>query len=108
MSAAEGFALLEWDWFYSEHSERLHHATLTAEQLQEWADNSQLEEETVTATCGRRIRWPSVPGMFSRMSMRRCDRCSDRVGYDRGIGSPKNDKVLRPLVQSRIDAGEAV
>ncbi len=102
MTAPEGFALLEWDWLYGGDANRLHHATLTDEQYAEWADESQLEDETITLTCGMRFFWPSVPGLLSRMGMERCAHCCDRIGYHHGKGSPKNDALLRPFVEGRI------
>jgi hypothetical protein len=47
----------------------------------------------VTA-CGRRTLLV-VPGLFTRMGARRCDRCCDAVGLPHGTGSPKNDPVCR-------------
>ena len=49
-------------------------------------------------TCRRHSAWLSIPGMFSRMGGRRCARCCDLAGFPRGVGSPKNDPDLRPLV----------
>lgn len=102
MTAAEGRALLEWDWLYTQHANRLHHVPLTDEQAEELGDNSQLEETAVVASCGRRLYWPSIPGLFSRMGMARCSRCCDRLGYPRGVGSPKNDTALHPLIKARL------
>lgn len=102
MSASEGFALLEWNWLCGEGANRLHHSTLIDEQYAELADESHLEDETVTLTCGVRLFWPSVPGPFSRMGLERCAHCCDRIGYHRGKGSPKNDELLRPFVEGRI------
>lgn len=47
--------------------------------------------------CGRVGQW-EIPGLFSRMGVKRCDRCCDRLGFPRGVGSPKNDSHLRELL----------
>lgn len=39
-----------------------------------------------------------IPGFLSRMSMERCKACCRKMGFPEGVGSPKNDKALRPLV----------
>lgn len=94
---------MEWDWSYNfVRTTVLHHVTLTPEQCAEWGEEAGLYGSVVTATCGRAIKDPCVPGIFSRMSMKRCDRCCDRLGYPRGIGSPKNDEKCRPLVEERL------
>jgi hypothetical protein len=36
------------------------------------------------------------------MGMQRCAHCCDRLGIARGLGSPKNDEVLRLWVEARI------
>lgn len=107
MTAAEGRALMEWDWCYGQTSTVLHHVKLLRdEHAEEWADTSQLV--SATATCGRRLYWLSVPGLLSRMGAKRCARCCDRLGYPRGVGSPKNDDDCRPLVEARLKGGGRV
>lgn len=99
-----GQRLVEWDWVDTATAERLHHVTLTDEEAKEFTHNSQLEETTVTATCGRTLYWPAIPSISSRLSMPRCQRCCSRLGYPQGDGSPKNDSACQPLVEARIDA----
>lgn len=99
---ADGVALMEWDWCYTARATRLHHASLTAEQYEIWGGDAQLEETPVVVTCGRVLSWPQVPGVFSRLSMHRCVICCRRLRYPQGVGSPKNDSAVRPLVVARI------
>lgn len=100
---ADGIGLMEWDWCYTARATRLHHASLTVEQyedLGEWAHL--IDDGAVRTACGRILMWPSIPGIFSRMGMPRCTRCCTRLGYPQGVGSPKNDSAIRPLVEARI------
>lgn len=100
-AATEFRNLAEWDWVYlSDRPRRLHH-------LSGFEDDPHKHYASVsaigTSTCGIEGRF-HIPGMFSRMGMPRCARCCDRLGWPRGVGSPKNDKALRPLVEARIGA----
>ena len=88
----------EWDWVYtaSPSGRRLHHVA-------EWDDPTSDEPQgDGRTTCGVRGRL-SIPGLLSRMGMERCKRCCDALGWPHGIGSPKNDEALRPLVSARLD-----
>lgn len=88
-------ALWEFDWAITYGGRQLHHvAVLTT-------DFENDVEGIGTTSCGRRTR-VMIPGVFSRMSLKRCDRCCDKIGYPRGIGSPKNDKACRSLVFERL------
>jgi hypothetical protein len=104
MSAAEGRALVEWDWLTGPSASVLHHVALTDEQAEEMADESQLGDVPVTTTCGRVLWNAQIPGPLTRMGTQRCQRCCDRLGYPRGVGSPKNDEVLRRFVDARLQA----
>lgn len=75
----------------------LHHAKLTPEQDTELNDEASLEE-TVYTSCGYGPVSVNIPGIFSRMSEKRCDRCCNALGYPRGKGSPKNDKAIRQIL----------
>lgn len=55
------------------------------------------------AACGR-VGSMAIPGIFSRMALRRCPTCCKALGYPPGKGSPKNDVALRPLVEERLRA----
>lgn len=95
--------ILEWDWAYTEacsYDGRLHHvATLEspdAEIAKEWRSRG-------TSTCGLWNTW-LIPGLISRMSRPRCSKCCDKLGWPRGVGSPKNDEALSPLVDARLRA----
>lgn len=94
----EFFEIGEWDWWYTgtPNCTVLHSATVTYDPIYDVGGDG------VTA-CGRKLRlW--IPGIFSRMGLRRCTRCCDRLGFPQGIGSPKNDKKCRPLVERRLRA----
>lgn len=91
---AEFREICEWDWMVSEYGEVLHHATVA------YDIRYDVGGEGVTS-CGRKgTYW--IPGMFTRMDARRCDRCCRALGYPSGIGSPKNDERCRPLVEARL------
>lgn len=51
--------------------------------------------------CGRSGRL-GIPGFGSRMAAPRCKQCCRRLGWPHGVGSPKNDAELRPLVEARL------
>ena len=101
MSTEPEFAVLaEWDWVYTatEGGKRLHHlATIKNPDTvdAEWQADG-------VSTCGLRKRWV-IPGVLSRMGMSRCAHCCARLGWPRGIGSPKNDDALRPLPEARLE-----
>lgn len=48
----------------------------------------------LTAMCGTVIQ-ADLPGMMSRMGLRRCARCCDRLRIPRGNGAPVNDPAFR-------------
>lgn len=91
--------LAEWDWLYSGTKWlTLHHVPLTEDQAAQLWDGL----DNLVATCGRVLSSPRIPGWISRMSKNRCQRCCDRIGYPRGVGSPKNDEACRELVKTRL------
>lgn len=97
--------IVEWDWMYGTTGNRLHHVPPPpqADTDPEWPWSCY----TIRATCGSLLKWAAIPGMFSRMGAPRCSRGCDRLGYPRGVGSPKNDQDCRPLVEARLAALEA-
>ena len=52
----------------------------------------------VLLACGRVAAEVRIPGIFTRMTMRRCTGCCRAMGYPPGIGSPKNDERIRVLL----------
>lgn len=52
----------------------------------------------VLLDCGRTVAYATVPGMFTRMGAKRCDRCCAANDLPRGIGSPKNDAECRKIL----------
>lgn len=84
------------DWVVTGRWKTLHHATLTPERSEELDDYASLDD--VTFDCGRRVARVHIPGPFTRMGAKRCDRCCDRNGLPRGVGSPKNDAVCRRIL----------
>lgn len=101
MSTDPKFAeVAEWDWVYTAivAGERLHHlATIENPETvdADWQADG-------VSTCGLRNRWV-IPGVISRMGMPRCANCCARLGWPKGVGSPKNDDVLRPLVEKKLE-----
>lgn len=45
---------------------------------------------TTRAVCGRERTW-WWPGVFSRLGLPRCGDCCDRLGIERGNGTPGNE-----------------
>jgi hypothetical protein len=93
-------ALAEWDWVVggTGRSKFLHH-------LASFDDPKQAGDDwggPGVASCGYRNDWFCIPGIFTRMGAERCPRCCKAVGFPVGVGSPKNDEALRPLVEARI------
>lgn len=91
MSAAEQFReIARYDWLYDARHHILH-APAEFEVVGWHAEN-------VTFACGRKASSANVPGIFSRLRLTRCAQCCDRLGYPRGVGSPKNDDACRVLL----------
>lgn len=87
--------IAEWDWVWLGEGDVLHAvATVTNDADEDWYAEGATE-------CGREGDM-HIPGIFSRMSAKRCDRCCDRTGMPRGSQSPKNIEDCRPLVERRI------
>jgi hypothetical protein len=83
------------DWVYTYQGTVLHHATFTPEAEREMDDYA---TAIGSLDCGRGERQVWIPGMFSRMGMKRCDRCCVVNGLPKGIGSPKNDDECRKIL----------
>lgn len=47
------------------------------------------------AICGR-TGWFFIPGIFSRMGAKRCERCCDLLGIPHGDGAPFNSDIAEP------------
>ena len=88
--------LAEWDWLIGPGATVLHHPAAG-----EW-DNDEWVAESIAYTCGVVASWARIPGISERLGRKRCARCCDRLGYPRGVGSPKNDDACRPLVEERL------
>ena len=99
MSDRDAWVLLEWDWALTATGWVLHHVK-HLDNAERFGDDRQGGGRM---TCGI-TTWLSVPGMFSRIDGERCKNCSRILGIPPGIGSPKNDKALRPWVEKRIAA----
>lgn len=86
----------EWDWWYAPPYNVLHAAEVEYDPREDTAGDG------VTA-CGWKTHL-AIPGFLSRMGLRRCFYCCRKLGYPQGIGSPKNDKACRTLVEHRVAA----
>jgi hypothetical protein len=80
------------DWLYALPRYNKLHAPLDGYDMPHW------HAENVTFACGWKVEAANIPGIFSRMSVPRCAKCCDKLGYPRGIGSPKNDDACRVLL----------
>jgi len=90
-------SLLEAHWLVTPVGRRLHHATLAdPDDLAAVEDGE--SAENVALTCGRRVGWVTLPGLFARMGLERCTVCCRKRGLPPGKGSPKNDRDCRRLL----------
>lgn len=82
--------LADFDWVQTRSGEQLHavHMHIPIGKLARLDDAL---PTFVRLACGRRTV-ASIPGPFTRIRAKRCDRCCDALGYPRGVGSPKNDR----------------
>lgn len=82
--------LARFDWLYAPTRwDKLHAPVEGVFDEDEW------NAQHVTFACGWKTETAFIPGMFSRMGSPRCARCCDKLGYPRGVGSPKNDQGCR-------------
>lgn len=91
--------IAEWDWVWLGLGEVLHAvASLENEATvdDDWMGRGKTE-------CGLSGRL-SIPGIFSRMSAQRCDRCCRATGMPHGKQSPKNVDECRPVVEARLES----
>lgn len=95
-NVAEQRRMLETDWVVGASWTVLHHISPADDDFDPayWVTFP----DPIRATCGRLLKWACVPGVFTRIGAKRCDRCCDRMGYPRGKGSPRNDKAIQPLL----------
>lgn len=58
----------------------------------EWEDPEDMISGTGTTVCGRtgRLR---MPGIFSRMGLKRCPKCCTILGIPQGGGNPYNEHI---------------
>lgn len=88
--------LIESHWLVASTWNVLHHATITdPDDLAEIDDGGTVLD--VRLTCGQRAKTVTIPGLFTRVGARRCSRCCARLGYPRGVGSPKNEQAIRTM-----------
>lgn len=87
--------LVEFDWLttFDRDSRLLHYATGLDFRDGEtsWPD--------VRFACGQRVGWAAIPGISTRMTLRRCGACCAVRGLPRGKGSPKNDDACRTILR---------
>lgn len=103
-SRPEWLEITEWDWTLLGVRGQVLHAvgslTNAATADDDWHGDG-------TTACGRDGRM-LIPGIFTRMSAKRCARCCEILRMPYGIGSPKNDKGCRPIVEGRLAAQAAL
>jgi hypothetical protein len=93
----EARRLVDQDWLVTRAWNRLHHATLTNDQLQVMYDDRFLTAP-VKLTCGRTAAYVSIPGILTRIGAERCIGCCTALGYPQGAGSPKNVDACREVL----------
>lgn len=81
-----------WDWLYARRYTVLHGPIAATYDAERWCARD------VTFACGWTVPEAFIPGIFSRMGLKRCSRCCDKFGYPRGVGSPKNDPECRRIL----------
>lgn len=81
-----------WDWLEAEGASVLHGPVTVTYDPDLWA------AVDVTFACGWHVERAYIPGLLTRMGAKRCSRCCDRMGYPRGVGSPKNDDECRRIM----------
>lgn len=100
LKTPEWLVIVEWDWVViGRYGERLH----AVERITNAAtvDDDWYGQGFTVCGLGGDL---SIPGVFTRMGAKRCDRCCDRRHMPRGIGSPKNDDGCRAFVEGRVTA----
>jgi hypothetical protein len=92
---SEAQELVDYDWTISTSGDLLHHVTLPS-------DVEDIDDlwyvGPIAAACGRKLKAPRIPGVFTRMGAMRCERCCKALGLPLGKGSPKNDDECRLLL----------
>lgn len=103
-SQSEWLEITEWDWALLGTRGQVLHAvgslTNAATADDDWYGDGK-------TACGRQGRM-LIPGMFTRMSAKRCAHCCEIRRMPYGKGSPKNDDGCRPIVEGRLAAIAAV
>ena len=97
--------IADYDWLYTVHGDRLHHAQLTPDQHAECEEWGGLYDVPVTLDCGRQATTVLIPGVISRLGMPRCVGCCRAAGLPPGKGSPKNDDECRRILRLDCDNG---
>lgn len=93
MSARQPIAMLtrHQEWMVLPSWRVLHRiSSITPDDIDDGLPNGQGE-----AVCGATGHF-MVPGIFSRMGLRRCSRCCDQLGIPRGNGNTYNGDIDEP------------
>jgi hypothetical protein len=61
----------------------------------EWEDDEDMIAGDGVVLCGRK-GWLHMPGIFSRMDLKRCPKCCRLMGIPQGDGAPFNANILEP------------
>lgn len=83
-------------WLVCGRWHRLHAipgTVLTADEMRNAVDDCRLIP--ARAACRLPRRW-QMPGIFSRLGLRRCTACCRALGIPAGYGTPANDQSRRP------------
>lgn len=63
----------------------------------EWGEGypEQMIQGNGATVCGRK-GFMLMPGIMSRMGLKRCPRCCKAMGIRRGHGNPENEDIMEP------------
>ena len=82
-----------WRWMQTLHGDGVLHRVRTFEaQTEDYGAGV----KNGTTVCGISTRWLGMPGVFSRMSAERCQKCCKKLSIEQGKGAPFNAHVLEP------------
>lgn len=87
------------EWVYSRTASVLHRVARRSEICSRgkgrwWKESFLMRPRKLRMACGREL-FVAAPGIFSRIGLKRCDRCCDAIGISHGHGCPLNDRECR-------------
>jgi hypothetical protein len=80
-------------WLHTAHGAVLHRIVDNVLLKKMKPGKDYFTEGVVESVCGR-VAVFHLPGLLSRIGMKRCVRCCKKIGIPEGYGNPHNDKKL--------------